>query len=249
MDEINQKTIIFSPRYSRDSRVLRKSADNLGWITIRLSFGFNPDELDIGGKVVVYCESYFAEILAEQFGFSLIKPMDDLLPRLNKEFTKRTIEFVLFSDFEMPEDRKFIKSADFKFFPARIFEPDECLPDKTGMEPEDPILISEIVDFVDEFRLFILDGVIMTGSVYVRNRALVEDFHCLEELESDVIEFCEKLLIAHSQLIPRSVVIDIGRMKDGNLAVIEFNPSWTSGIYASSPQKVLKCIENAVVYK
>ena len=157
MNEINQKTIIFSPRYSQDSRVLRKSADELGWSTIRLTFGFNPDELDVDGEVVVYCEDYFAEILADQFSFYLLKPKNDLLPRLDDEYTKRNIELVTYAEFQMPDERKFIKPADFKFFPARIYEPDESLPGKTGMEPEDPILISEIVEFVDEFRYSLLN--------------------------------------------------------------------------------------------
>lgn len=42
--------------------------------------------------------------------------------------------------------------------------------------------------------------------------------------------------------LPASVVIDIGRLDMGTWAVVEFNPTWASGLYACSPAEVLACL-------
>jgi ATP-grasp domain, R2K clade family 2 len=47
--------------------------------------------------------------------------------------------------------------------------------------------------------------------------------------------------------LPASFVIDVGILKTGAWAVIEFNPTWASGIYGCTPDKVLDCLEAAVV--
>ena len=101
-------------------------------------------------------------------------------------------------------------------------------------------------EFVDEYRLFVLDNQVITASTYMLNKEFVGDRSQGLALNEKSIRFAERVIQHIKDRMPKSYVLDIGKLSTGEYAVIEFNPSWGSGIYGADPTLALKVIKNAV---
>jgi hypothetical protein len=106
--------------------------------------------------------------------------------------------------------------------------------------------VSDIVTFAVEYRLFLLDGEVRTGSRYLVDGEL--DVAPLDDdpRQADVLAFAERLA---SQHLPSAVVVDVGllaeRAEGSQWAVVEANAAWASGHYACDPDAALDVILHA----
>jgi ATP-grasp domain, R2K clade family 2 len=144
-----------------------------------------------------------------------------------------------------PLSPAFIKPADQKLFAAGVYGPGELIPGLDSLQPEDPLLISEVVHFEREYRFFVAGGAVRTGSIYWLGDH-VPQVEVGYEGEGDMFwdgarAFAQSVCAAHGWL-PASSVLDIGLLASGAWAVIEFNPVWASGVYGCSPLTVLDCL-------
>ena len=146
-DNTIEQVLILSKRYSNDSQLLYKAALEAGWKTWRFTSEEIPEWV-FKACVSIYCETAIAEYLAAKLNISLYNPPDDILTRLPVELVKRKIQFVLYENFEFPEYKSFIKPADYKYFPAGIYTTKEEIPGVKHCQPDDPILISEVVSLL-----------------------------------------------------------------------------------------------------
>jgi hypothetical protein len=96
---------------------------------------------------------------------------------------------------------------------------------------------------VNEYRFFVANGIVCTGSTYIESGRYVGD-------ESDALceghpawQFAQNVVDSSSGLIPPGVVVDVASLESGEYCLIEFNPAWASGIYGSDPLRALKSIE------
>lgn len=236
--------LILGPKYNRDSKLLEAEAQSIGWDVWRFEVPYIPDWV-FDHEPVVYCGDIYAEFITLELDISLASPDDAVLAQLAPEYLKRAVTFVKYKNFERPTERKFIKPADQKFFKSGIYEPEEEISGLEKRQPEDPILVSDVVEFTDEFRLFILDGQVETGSQYISEKMLTGEA-ATSDVSEEVKTFGEEIAQAYQEMLPRTYVIDIGRLATGELAVIEFNQIWASGIYGASPKMVLKCLSYSV---
>ncbi len=237
--------LVLSKRYSDDSRLLSEAARQRGWQIHRLQSSQVPDEL-LGKECRVYAEGFLVEHIATQLNLQLLRPADALLSRLPPALLQRTVRFVCASELGRRDADAFIKPADQKLFPAGIYRPEDEIPGFQMLEPTDPVLVSDVVDFQREYRFFVLDAQIMTGSVYWDGQIVPQVQVGYEgrgdELWSEARAFAQRVCDLTSEL-PRSCVLDIGLLASGQWAVIEFNPTWASGIYGCTPEQVLTCLE------
>lgn len=237
--------LVFSSRYSDDARLLGEAARLCGWQTVKL----RPSEVtsDLSQQECrVYAEGFFAEHVAAQAGLQLLRPADDILASLEPRFLQRQVQSFRAETFQRPTTRSFIKPADQKFFAAGVYEPDEVIPGLELLLPTDPILVSEVVNFTREYRFFVKDQTILTGSIYLVDGE-VPKVAVAYEGEGDehwqtAKAFAHEVCTLTPDL-PASFVIDVGLLEAGSWAVIEFNPTWASGIYGSDPNKVLEALE------
>ncbi len=95
-----------------------------------------------------------------------------------------------------------------------------------AIEPNTRVLLAEPVGLRDEWRLFAVDGEVVTGSHY-RSYQRVD---VSPELPEEVKGFAEQLLAGASPA--PVVVVDVGRSGDA-LFVVEFNGACSSGFYAA----------------
>ncbi|WP_441249481.1 ATP-grasp domain-containing protein [Kitasatospora sp. McL0602] len=112
------------------------------------------------------------------------------------------------------------------------------------------MLLSDVVTFAVEYRLFILDGRVTTGSRYARYgrldpAPLPGDLH-----EQAVRSFAEALLLAHRDTLPSAVVVDVGLTQDPDTgterwAAVEANMPWFAHTYAADPDRALDVVLRA----
>ncbi len=242
--------LILPPRYTEDSISLWRAAKELGWKVERLQSWRVPPNI-IDSTVVIYGESLFAAIVSESLEIMLIEPTFDWLANLPLKYLKRQIQYKTLGQLEEIEEKIFIKPADDKCFRAKIYEPYEIIPSADLLPNNTPILISEVVDWVSEFRSFVIERQLATISVYARNGKTAQNNAGNWIVSKDEImqakAFVENFLADPEVTLPPSIVVDIGFIKDRGWAVIEANPSWGSGIYGCDPYEVLKVISRASI--
>lgn len=239
-------TLILTPRFTEDSQALWRAAGLRGWRVERLTSWRVPNELLSVQEPVFYLESLFGPSFAEQFGYRMIEPPDDWLPRLPIDYRKRTISLMTLDEARRIEGKAFIKPANDKSFPARVYGGHE-LPE--GYEGDSPVLVSEIVEWKKEFRCFIPDRRLMTSSIYLRDGVLQRENGFATQVDEvrEMTEFVEAILSDDRVEFPRTAVMDVGVIKGAGWAVVEQNSAWGAGIYGCDPHAVLDVLRYAAL--
>ncbi|MGW6414138.1 ATP-grasp domain-containing protein [Streptomyces sp. NPDC055055] len=187
--------------------------------------------------------------LAGQMEWALLEPTDDWLAELPQEFTGREIRVATVLDAWALQRPTFVKPPRDKSFAADVYADGSRLPD--GLDPATPVLLSEVVTFAAEYRLFLLDGQIATGSRYAvfgRLDPLPLDPHA--PIASEIAEFVHGLVAEAGDALPSAVVVDVGQLLDPyrpghRWAVVEANMAWFSHAYAADPTRVLDVVIRA----
>lgn len=238
-------TLVLGSRYSDDARILSQSARMQGWDVVRLSSSSVPEGLR-GKECRVYAEGFLVEHIAEALGLKLVRPAEDILPKLGQEFLKRQVWFSSAADFKHPGFPVFIKPADQKLFPVGVYAHGAEIPSFNLLNPDDTILISEPVNFTREYRFFVLNQEIKTGSIYLLDEQVpnVPVGYAGEgdELWAQALAFAGRVCTEAPVNFPLSFALDVGQLDSGDWAVIELNPTWASGIYGCDPHAVLECL-------
>lgn len=112
--------------------------------------------------------------------------------------------------------RTFVKSAEsYKSFPARIVEPGEMYP--AGM-----LYISEVVQFVQEWRYYVADGAVVTSGWYDGDN---EDEPAPDLAINWPPGFCG--------------AVDFGRLSSGEIALVECHHPYACGWYGDDHELYL----------
>ncbi|HEL1618626.1 TPA: ATP-grasp domain-containing protein [Streptococcus suis] len=151
-------------------------------------------------------------------------------PEELSEFYGRTIREGLMGEIVNIPDNwgKFIKpKAGSKVFTGRVVNGTRDLVG-IGLPFDYPIWISDIVEFVAEWRCFILNGEVLDVRPYTG------DYHA--QYDASVID---KAVAAWGRA-PRAYGLDIGVTKDGRTLVVEVNDGYALGNYGLSPLKSIK---------
>jgi hypothetical protein len=231
---VNMPTLILSSRYTSDSQRLWRTAHELGWNVERLQNWRLPDKPLF--DPVLYVESLFTPMIADQLGIIANEPPDDWLVRLPEEFRKREILLTTFEDAKkhLP---CFVKPPNDKSFAAKVYDK---LPEY--IEGNISVLVQESVEWEKEFRCFALNGKVLTLSVYLRHGLLQkdEDWYSSFPEKQEAVAFAESVL--QSVETPKAIVIDVGVIKDRGWAAIELNAAWGSGLYGCNEKQALEVI-------
>lgn len=240
-------TLILPPRYTEPARRLWLAAGARGWHVVRLARWRVEAGQAPRGRLAIYGEPLFARVVADQLGRVLYEPTLDWLTTVPEAFVHREIRFMAFGelpDFEAP---RFVKPADDKAFPAAVYPRSAALRQLEHIDPDSAILTSSPIDFIDEYRIFMLAGRAHTASLYALGGELTQ-----EPGDPGLIErasrFAEEAAAASGPL-PEGVVVDVGRIEGDRWAVIEANPIFGSGIYNADPDLVLDALAAVCVGK
>ena len=129
------------------------------------------------------------------------------------------------------DDLIFIKSADPKVLTGMVLEGEEdkgwWIEEYTHLKDEDRLVISPVKKIEREWRFFIVDGKVVTGSQY-KNSGILR----IREPITDAV-WRQARRMAQEWLPSPNIVMDIALMADGTYTVVEFNAANCSGFYAS----------------
>lgn len=242
-------TLMLSPQFGEDSNRLQAAARGRDWRVVRWSNWQRPVGLETS-DACLYSSPLFAARVAQLTGLSFPEPPDDWLANLPLDLVQRKIESTSLGLARECTKRAFYKPAAFKTFKAAVYESGAELPTESDADGTTPVLISEIVHWESEFRFFLLDGQVITGSVYFRNgqsAQVGDDWPASEDEFEQAALVARRAFQALPQSLHRSIVIDTGFIRGAGWAVIEANPSWGSGLYGSDANLVLDVIQAAVV--
>ncbi len=238
---------------------LHFAAREMGWEVYPAPVTWRMEEDFINSKPtgVPYGSQLFAEIISDQLGWELSGNTFDWLTKIPIEFTKRNIIFTNTKDAKFYPERKFIKPADAKMFPAKVYESgtfdytSNVDPKYSELVSDDcPTIISDVVEFTSEFRCFVKDQKVQTWSCYTldgvinhegnwRNPEVFEGFEPPDTFVNKMLE------TVHSE----PAVIDVGIIPGLGWAIIESNQAWASGIYGCDPVAALNVMAESVKRK
>lgn len=243
-------TLVLSPRYTTDSRLLAKAARSLGWSTLRLVNHRPPEALDLS-SIVLYGESYFVEFLAQELALTLAVPAVDFLVSLPSDYLNRRVTFLTLADFQPVTVPTFIKAADMKSIAAKVYLPDDEIVGLDNLPADTPLLLSEPVQWEVEYRCFIHKGQLATISIYMIDGqfAQLEDGQWPSSLPTDepAKQFIQSILEDQRISLPEAVVVDVGFITGRGWSIIEANPAWSSGVYDCDPEAVLLTLQSAIL--
>lgn len=241
-------TLLLPPRITDDSRAMAKAAARAGWDVERLSSWHIPPLL-ADEDICVYAEPLFAIHASSNLGLSLIEPTYDWLTTIPSEFIHREVRLMTMREARSVADRRFIKCASEKYFPASVYESGSVLPSADQVSGAVPVLVIEPVVWDIEFRCFVLDRKVVTGSPYLVNGKLAKNdedrWTAVDDEIAAMERFMRQFLADDRVLIPPAVVIDVGRIQARGWAIIEANPAWGSGLYGCDPDEALSVLRRS----
>lgn len=112
-------------------------------------------------------------------------------------------------------------------------------PDPAGLSLCTSMMIAPPKNIVAEYRFWIVDGKVITWSLYKRGDRVIYS----SEIDDDGVKSFASAM-AQGRQIARAYVIDVARMIDNSFRLIEANTINASGLYAADVNKLVFAIEN-----
>ncbi|MFD5875185.1 ATP-grasp domain-containing protein [Streptomyces sp. NPDC060322] len=231
--------LVLPPRLTASARSLRDTAQRRGLETVQLTAPEVPGELRDEGAYL-HAGPSFADAVAPALGVAPLEAPADWLARLPVAFLRREIRAVPIREAYGLRRPVFVKSPNDKDVPALVYTDGSRLPGPDAVDPDTVVLVSEVVVFEAEYRLYVLDGRVHTGSRYAASGQLR-----LAPLSAGARAFGTELLDAVGHTLPSAIVVDVGVTDAGRWAVVEANAAWASGCYASDPDRALDVVLRA----
>ncbi|MCX5402802.1 ATP-grasp domain-containing protein [Streptomyces sp. NBC_00335] len=219
--------LLLPPRVTASAARLRDAAHARGLATVQLDGfavpdGLRADHLHAGPR--------FADAVAPGLGIGLLEAPSDWLARLPREFTGREVLLMPIREAYGLRRPVFVKSPNDKNIPALVYADGSRLPGPDAVDPGTEVLVSDVVRFTAEHRVFLLDGAVHTASRYAEDGRL-----SLGPASAGALAFAAGLPFS---TLPSAIVVDVG-VTDGRWSVIEANAAWASGTYACDPGQAL----------
>lgn len=231
---MNEPTLILSPRFHADSQDLWRAAVARGW-NVHRAIRYQPP--DGTSRCCVYGEILVCDIMADRCDLGLLDPPDGWLAALSQHWTKRDVIACKAAELRAFKQKMFFKPANDKVFQYGVYETGADVPLRY-VDPECPCLVSEVVEFNAEVRIYVLDGEPVTWEYYRLFAEFTED-----EAREQAAVFAREVLADQADNLPSAVVLDIGHIQGRGWAVVEANQAYASGIYGQSDtQKILDVV-------
>ncbi|MEV4614597.1 ATP-grasp domain-containing protein [Kitasatospora sp. NPDC049258] len=241
---MTDRLLLLAPRINDTGLQLLTAARRRGLRAHTATRWAVPEELSGLRPAHLYGGPLFADVVGRELGIAALEDPADWLPGLPYELTGRRIECSTLAEARRLRRPAFVKPPNDKLFPARIYPDGTGLPGPDALEDDFRVLVSDIVAFDREYRLFVLDGEVRTASRYLVGGRL--DVAPLEEdpYRAGVLAFTAEVLACGG--LPSAVAVDVGLLAGGRgWAVVEANSAWASGGYACDPDRVLDVVLRA----
>jgi hypothetical protein len=241
-------TLVLSTRTLPAAPALANAARNAGWSVHAWDEKLvNPPR----GRTVYYGGADMAMQVAARCRLALLEPPLDMLARLPASLLLRDVQFARFRDLSRLKRPAFVKPADplDKCFDAGIYSSPRDIRATKGIDSETFVLAAEPVEWLAEYRCFVVEGRVVASSPYLSfGRPVWKPWGRGGERavsSRDALAVCGRLLEMRSPALPPAFVVDVGLVEGRGWAVVEFNPAWCSGLLGTDPVAVLGVLERA----
>lgn len=239
--------LLLHERYTAEDGDIWRSAIKQGWVTERVNRYNITDRVKGFEFIRYYGNTLHQAQLADLIPIRFDPIAPSILPSLTWAI-RRSMAMMRFSELNtMAFNRPmFIKPAREKWFEARVYQPGEVI--VGGAIAGDEIYISDVVEFLDEVRCFVVRGQVLTSSYYRINKVVWWDAGLDEEKinfdhrlkDTPIPDMAHRIYEEYPSL--NAVVMDFARLADNSWSLIEFNEPWASGLYFCDPDKCFQCI-------
>jgi hypothetical protein len=240
------KTLIISSWQVPAVEGLAKAAAEAGWVV--KDWDKRPRRAP-RGDVLYYGGVGLVEEAVATYRFALLEPPLDLLAYIGPDLRKRQVGFGAFGAVGDQKRPTFLKPASpiRKVFDAGVYRSLTQIIERYDVPAETLVLYSEVVEWLVEYRCWILEGEVVATSPYISfGRVGWTPWSATSPVEpppTEVIDFCGTL--ADEDGLPPAFVVDVGFIEGRGWAVVEFNPVWCSSVLGSDPQGVLRALERS----
>jgi hypothetical protein len=183
--------------------------------TLEDLFDWRQDELIVGG---------LGSVLPKLSEFGVEPPEldypDSLRAYLGRKVWATTLDQVLCNKELRPV---FVKPVSDKLFTGFILNTERDLPKLSNCTPHEPVLCSEVVSFLTEWRVFVRYGKILDVRPYYGDWHVQFQPNVIENAVNDYID------------APAGYAMDFGVTKNGNTLLVEVNDGFSLGSYGLDP--------------
>jgi hypothetical protein len=225
---------------------LAEAARRRGWGVVSLDRPLKGPPPD--SEIVFYGSTLEAAGVAEKFGLALLEPPLDLLARLPPSLLLRRVGFGRWADVSETSEPVFLKPADplDKVFDAGVYRGRGQIRTHAALPPDTPVLSAEPVEWLAEYRCFILEGAVLASSPYLSfGRSVGYGTASASVTPQPVLEVCRRLFGLSEPPLPPAYVVDIGLIENRGWAVVEFNPAWCSGLRSANAELMLDMLRRS----
>ncbi|MER8186740.1 ATP-grasp domain-containing protein [Kitasatospora sp. NPDC094015] len=240
---MTDRLLLLAPRINETGLQLLTAARRRGLRAHSATRWAVPEELSALRPAHLYGGPLFADTVGRELGIGALEDPAGWLPALPYGLTGRRVECTTLAEARRLRRPAFVKPPNDKLFPARIYPDGTGLPGPDALADDFPVLVSDIVTFEREYRLFVLDGEVRAASRYAVDGRLDVAPLDLDPYRAVVPAFAAEVLACGG--LPSAVTLDVGLLAGGNWAVVEANPAWASGGYACDPERVLDVVLRA----
>ena len=174
----------------------------------------NPEDVVVGGTIMIWHVLNQRGITAEHYDY----------PEELMDFRGRRIWRSRLKDLREEQFPVFIKPVEEKIAPGIVVRSWADIQEEYGLiDPETEIYCSEPVEFISEWRCFLLYGQIIGIQFYYGDRAA--------EYDRSVVDAAVKAF----PNMPAGCALDFGVTNDGRTLLIEMNDGYSLGTYGLKP--------------
>ena len=240
-------SLVCSSRYTVDSQILRRTAQSLGWETLRLDGNSIPDWFDPpDDQIALFYTPPHAFDIAGQLGRQLVGCHPEWTCNLPGELLLRELRQTTLQTALVQVRGEFVKHSVSKAFPPGVYDANALADATAAISREALVHIGEVVEWTHEFRCFVADQSVQAVSPYVYDGEIVADYDSFPDLPGKELDqaraFAHQVINHPNVKTPRAFVLDVGRIANRGWAVVECNECWCSGIYACDPESVLQTL-------
>jgi hypothetical protein len=240
--EFDMGTFIVPAPATPTVRALSDVAARRGFLVVPVALDGRVTVVPTSGRLHLFGGPRLAARVQDQSPLALLEPRDDWLPNLPERFVRRRVRLMPALEAYGLGEQWFVK-----------------MPREKGLEPgpyhgyelptlpeDEPLLISDIVTMTDEYRFWILDGVVHASSSY-RLNGRPDGRQLGPEGPVSLYRFMDDLLTDQADHLPSAVVVDVAWLSQPSpgWAVVEANMAWFSSHYAADPERVLDVVLRA----
>jgi hypothetical protein len=235
-------TLIVPASATPTVRALSEAAARRGLVVHPTALTSPLTMVPTSGRVHLFGGPRLAGRVQQHAPLALLEPHDDWLTTVPERFVRRRVRLLTALEAYGLQEQWFVK-----------------MPREKGLEPgpyhgyelptlpaDEPLLVSDLVTMTDEYRFWVLDGVVHASSSYRLDGR--PDARPLDpEGAASVNRFVDDLLSDQADHLPSAVVVDVAWLSQPSpgWAVVEANMAWFSAHYAADPGRVLDVVLRA----